>query len=232
MSTQKAHSIRLGIIGSSGGSALMAADHCLKSAGKIVEWVIITDRECGLEAWAQKNDYANYRLEYGDAQNFSQAAFEIFQLEKCQNILLFYTRRLAEPLISSSYVWNIHPSLLPAFPGLHGVSDALSAGVKIFGATLHKVDEGFDSGPIIAQVASPTPIELLDTEVYRVSFFQKVWLTLMWCDLFDSGTYQDAIPLTFYNPAIGIASPGLSNRLLLHSYEHWLLTQAPWGVCK
>lgn len=50
---------------------------------------------------------------------------------------------------------NTHPALLPSFPGVHGPRDALDHGVKITGATLFVVDEGVDTGPIIAQVAVP-----------------------------------------------------------------------------
>jgi phosphoribosylglycinamide formyltransferase-1 len=52
-------------------------------------------------------------------------------------------------------VVNIHPSLLPAFPGLHAQRQALDYGVKIAGCTVHLVDEGTDTGPIIAQAAVP-----------------------------------------------------------------------------
>lgn len=50
---------------------------------------------------------------------------------------------------------NTHNALLPAFPGIHGPRDALAYGVKVAGATLHFVDAGIDTGPIIAQVAVP-----------------------------------------------------------------------------
>jgi phosphoribosylglycinamide formyltransferase-1 len=50
---------------------------------------------------------------------------------------------------------NSHPALLPSFPGIHGPRDALAAGVKLTGATLIVVDDGIDTGPILAQVAVP-----------------------------------------------------------------------------
>ena len=50
---------------------------------------------------------------------------------------------------------NTHPALSPSFPGMHGPRDALAYGVKITGATLFVVDEGVDTGPIVAQVAVP-----------------------------------------------------------------------------
>ena len=48
---------------------------------------------------------------------------------------------------------NTHPALLPAFPGAHPVADALAYGVKITGATVHLVDDGVDTGPVLAQAA-------------------------------------------------------------------------------
>ncbi|RFD25790.1 phosphoribosylglycinamide formyltransferase [Mycobacterium uberis] len=50
---------------------------------------------------------------------------------------------------------NTHPALLPAFPGAHGVADALAYGVKVTGATVHLVDAGIDTGPILAQQSVP-----------------------------------------------------------------------------
>jgi phosphoribosylglycinamide formyltransferase-1 len=52
-------------------------------------------------------------------------------------------------------VINIHPALLPSFPGLHGQSQAVEYGVRISGCTVHFVDEGVDTGPIIIQAAVP-----------------------------------------------------------------------------
>lgn len=56
---------------------------------------------------------------------------------------------------------NTHPALLPSFPGTHGVADALAYGVKVTGATVHLVDAGVDTGPVLAQ--APVAVEPGDT---------------------------------------------------------------------
>ncbi len=64
--------------------------------------------------------------------------------------------RLLGPAVLEAHagrVLNTHPALLPSFPGTHGVRDALDYGVKVAGCTLHVVDPGVDTGPIIAQAA-------------------------------------------------------------------------------
>ena len=66
--------------------------------------------------------------------------------------------RIMSPEFVRAYkmrIMNIHPSLLPAFPGLHAQKQAIEYGVKVTGCTVHFVDEGLDSGPIIAQKAVP-----------------------------------------------------------------------------
>jgi phosphoribosylglycinamide formyltransferase-1 len=62
-------------------------------------------------------------------------------------------------------VINVHPALLPAFPGLHAVEQALAYGVKVFGVTVHFVDEGVDSGPVILQRAIELPAATRADEV-------------------------------------------------------------------
>jgi phosphoribosylglycinamide formyltransferase-1 len=62
-------------------------------------------------------------------------------------------------------VINVHPALLPAFPGLRAVEQALAYGVKVFGVTVHYIDEGVDSGRIIAQRAVELPDATTPDEV-------------------------------------------------------------------
>ena len=52
---------------------------------------------------------------------------------------------------------NVHPALLPAFPGMRAVEQAIDYGVKVFGVTVHFVDEGVDTGPVILQRAIELP---------------------------------------------------------------------------
>ena len=75
--------------------------------------------------------------------------------------------RIMSPEFVRAYkmrIMNIHPSLLPAFPGLHAQKQAIEYGVKVTGCTVHFVDEGVDSGPIIAQKAIP----VLDSDTEEV----------------------------------------------------------------
>jgi phosphoribosylglycinamide formyltransferase-1 len=68
-----------------------------------------------------------------------------------------YMRRLSPDFVAAfpQRILNIHPSLLPAFPGLDAQAQAIAQGVKVAGCTVHLVDEGLDSGPIVVQRAVP-----------------------------------------------------------------------------
>jgi phosphoribosylglycinamide formyltransferase-1 len=70
-------------------------------------------------------------------------------------VLAGYMQLLTTPFLERfpGRILNVHPSLLPAFPGVHAVEDALAHGVKVTGATVHLVDEGIDTGPIVLQEA-------------------------------------------------------------------------------
>ena len=72
-------------------------------------------------------------------------------------VLAGYMKIISSELLSAyrNHILNIHPSLLPAFPGLHAQSQALEYGVKVSGCTVHLVEEGVDSGPVVFQAAVP-----------------------------------------------------------------------------
>ena len=70
-------------------------------------------------------------------------------------VLAGFMRLLGPALLERFTVVNTHPSLLPAFPGAHAVADALAYGVRLTGVTVHLVDAGVDTGPVIAQAAVP-----------------------------------------------------------------------------
>lgn len=79
-------------------------------------------------------------------------------------VLAGYMRLLSAGFVARfrDRIVNIHPALLPAFPGTHAQADAVAYGVKVSGCTVHLVDEGLDSGPILAQRV--VPVEPDDTE--------------------------------------------------------------------
>jgi phosphoribosylglycinamide formyltransferase-1 len=83
-------------------------------------------------------------------------------------VLAGYMQLLTPPFLRRfpGRVLNVHPSLLPAFPGAHAIDDALAADVETTGVTVHWVDEGLDTGPVIAQ--EEVPLEPRDTLEQRI----------------------------------------------------------------
>ena len=95
--------------------------------------------------------------------DFDAEISKLIEHHAAELIVLAGFMKLFQPLFVRKYqnrIINVHPTLLPAFPGAHPVADTLAYGVKIAGVTVHFVDEGVDSGPIIAQAAVP----VLDTD--------------------------------------------------------------------
>ena len=87
-------------------------------------------------------------------ENFDEEAIKIFEKKEVEVIVLAGFMRILTSKFISKYenkILNIHPSLLPAFPGAHAHRDTLEHGAKTSGCTVHLVDEGIDSGPIIMQ---------------------------------------------------------------------------------
>jgi len=83
-------------------------------------------------------------------------------------VLAGYMQLVSAAFLAASplRVINVHPALLPAFPGIGAVEQAIEYGVKVFGVTVHFVDEGIDSGPIILQQAVELP-EVTDAAAVR-----------------------------------------------------------------
>jgi phosphoribosylglycinamide formyltransferase-1 len=98
-----------------------------------------------------------------DREAFDRAVVDLLRDRGIDVVVTAGYLRLLGPAMLEAYGgrWlNVHPSLLPAFPGMHGVSDALAHGVKVTGVTVFLVDEGMDTGPIVLQEA----IEVLDDD--------------------------------------------------------------------
>ena len=86
-------------------------------------------------------------------------------------VLAGYMHLLTKPFLDRfpERIVNVHPSLLPAFPGAHSIADALAAGVDTTGVTVHYVDEGLDTGAVIAQVEVPVePRATLEERIHEV----------------------------------------------------------------
>jgi phosphoribosylglycinamide formyltransferase-1 len=83
-------------------------------------------------------------------------------------VLAGYMHLLTPPFLNRfpGRIVNVHPSLLPAFPGMHAIADALAAGVATTGVTVHYVDEGLDTGEVIRQ--EEVPVEPRDTLEERI----------------------------------------------------------------
>lgn len=99
--------------------------------------------------------------EYPSREAYEQEIIAELQKRGIELIVLAgYMRIITSVLVEPFYgrMINVHPALLPAFPGVNGIRQAIDYGVKVTGVTVHYVDGGMDSGPVIAQRA----VELLD----------------------------------------------------------------------
>lgn len=91
---------------------------------------------------------------YPTRGDYEAEVVKVLREEAIEWIALAGYMRLITPVLLDAYggrILNIHPSLLPAFPGIHSVQQALDYGVRVTGVTVHLVDEGMDTGPILAQ---------------------------------------------------------------------------------
>jgi len=162
--------LAVGVLASGRGSNLQALlDACRAPGFPARIAVVISDREhaaaldraraAGVDAlWISPKDFA-------DREQFDAALVRELQARKVGLVCQAGFMRILSPVYVRAFAGralNIHPSLLPAFPGLHPHRQALDHGVKVSGATVHFVEDGVDSGPIVLQAA--VPVEPDDTE--------------------------------------------------------------------
>ena len=99
---------------------------------------------------------------FPDRASFDRELLKHVLESGAQAVALAGYMRILSPVFLQGFpgpVLNLHPAILPSFPGLHGASDAAAYGVKISGATVHFVDEKMDNGPVIIQAAVPVNAE-------------------------------------------------------------------------
>jgi phosphoribosylglycinamide formyltransferase-1 len=113
------------------------------------------------------------RREYAHRQTWEEALLEVVAEAAADLVVLAgFMRILSGGFVRRWPTLNVHPSLLPAFPGAQAVTDALRHGVKVTGATVHFVEEQVDAGPIVAQesvvVAANDTIETLHARIKAV----------------------------------------------------------------
>ena len=91
---------------------------------------------------------------FASREAFDQAIVDELQSARVDLVVLAGFMRVVTKVLLSAFryrVVNVHPALLPAFPGMHGVRQAIEYGVRVAGCTVHLVDQGVDTGPILAQ---------------------------------------------------------------------------------
>ena len=106
---------------------------------------------------------------YADRAARDREMADWLQLRGVELVVLAGYMHLLTPAFLERFpdrIVNVHPSLLPQFPGTHAIDDALAAGVQTTGVTVHYVDEGIDSGPVIRQ--EPVAVEPRETLVERI----------------------------------------------------------------
>jgi phosphoribosylglycinamide formyltransferase-1 len=115
------------------------------------------------------------RKDFASRKDFEARIIQLLEENKIELIALAGFMRILSPELVSRFrnrIINIHPSLLPAFKGEHGIRDAFDYGIKVTGVTVHFVDEEMDHGPIILQ--APVRIEAGDSEATLEAKIHKI----------------------------------------------------------
>jgi len=155
--------LRLGALISGGGSNLQAIIDEIEAGRLDAEAAVVISNDPGaggLER-AARHGIPAVAIPHGDfpsREAFDARIVETLRAHGVEAVVLAGFMRLITPVLLKAFpmrILNIHPALLPAFPGAHVWQKALDHGVKFSGCTVHFVDEGTDTGPIIIQAVVP-----------------------------------------------------------------------------
>ena len=180
------HTKRLVVLASGSGTNLQALLDAPDLGGAVIG--VLSDRPAALalERAAARGVHTDAVPLDGDRVAWEETLTDrVASLQPDLVVLAGFMRVLSGAFVHRWPVVNIHPSLLPAFPGARAVHDALAWGVKVTGVTVHFVDEMVDHGPIIAQEA--VPVHAGDTPETLRARLQKVEHQLLpdvvrdWC---------------------------------------------------
>lgn len=212
--------MKIGVLGSSGGSAF-AAFHDIVAAASPGRhtFVAVSDRAGGFEQVCRERGIPLLRSESGDNDAISGEAAAFLAADGDPDIVLLYFLRLVtEALYERFATFNIHPSLLPEFPGFRPLEQALAAGASRFGATLHQVDASVDGGPVVAQIGMPLAAEMTIEDLEKRSYLQKVYCALLLVDLIERGALRiDGPDVHLVESRRG--NPALENGALLEGFR-------------
>lgn len=159
----QARPIPLGVLVSGRGSNLQAIIEHIEAGKLAADIKVVISDVAGAYALerAQSHGIKTCFLDpkqSNSREDYDRRVVETLKQEGVELVILAGFMRLLSPYLIKAFpqrIMNIHPALLPAFPGLHVQKKALDYGVKFSGCTVHFVDEGMDTGPIILQAAVP-----------------------------------------------------------------------------
>lgn len=209
--------MRIAILASSGGSAFIEMKIILDATAHKYEYFVFTDRECRIEEYCLMHQIPCERIKYDTRQGFSKRLSNRVQdIGGVDVVLLYFLRILTPHFFSKHLTLNIHPSLLPSFKGMKAVKQCFEAKVRFIGATLHLVDPGIDTGPIIGQIATPINSSYSEEKLNKISFLQKVYLSLLAIDLINRKEIRfkddfSSFEIESHTPKNASASPSVIN---------------------
>jgi phosphoribosylglycinamide formyltransferase-1 len=156
--------VRVGVLASGAGTNLQAIRDRVHGRDGIEVAAVASDKADApalARAAAAGVDTAVFgRAEHGSREARDAAMAAWLEAHDVGLVVLAGYMQLLSPAFLGRFprrVINVHPALLPAFPGLRAIEQAVAYGVKVFGVTVHFVDEGVDTGPIVAQRAVELP---------------------------------------------------------------------------